>query len=193
MPVRLQEATDADAAAVAALRVAVARQLTAKHGRGTWSYVAESEWSVRADIMTSNVYVARYRGVVAATLRLSTKPPWLGDISFFEPVRTALYLTSMAVLPKFQGKGVGRACLLDVKRIAREWPADVIRLDAYDAAAGAGDFYRKSGYSEIRRAPYNGTPLIFFEYRLQPTDAEAGTAYLTPLPTFTPDLGPDAG
>lgn len=166
MVVKLEPAREKDAAGIAAVRVGVGRQLTEQYGRGTWSYVAESEWGVRADIMTSNVYVVRQAGTVAATLRLSTKPPWVGDISFFTPERTVLYLTSMAVAPKLQRSGIGRGCLEAVKRIATEWPANVVRLDAYDAPAGAGEFYRKAGWTEVHRAPYNGTPLIYFEWRV---------------------------
>ncbi len=165
MAVALEPARDKDAAGIAAVRMAVGRQLTEQYGRGTWSFVAESEWGVRADIMTSHVYVVRRAGTVAATLRLSTKPPWVGDISFYAPEPFALYLTSMAVSPSLQRSGIGRSCLEQVKRIAIEWPVRVVRLDAYDAPAGAGDFYRKAGWTEVHRAPYNGTPLIYFEWR----------------------------
>ena len=71
MRIHLQEARDDDAAAIAALRMATSRQLTAEYGQGTWSYAAETEWSVRADIITARVYIARYQGTLAATLRLS--------------------------------------------------------------------------------------------------------------------------
>ena len=46
---------------------------------------------------------------------------------------------------------------------ARKWPATAIRLDAYDAAYGAGDFYRKCGFREVGRATYRTEPLIYFE------------------------------
>lgn len=163
---RLEPAAEADAAAIAALRLAVARELTARYGRGTWSFAAESEAGVRADLLSSHVFIARHAGIVAATLRLSTRQPWLGAINYFTPADRPLYLTSMAVSPRLQRLGVGRQCLEDVKRVAHAWNADAIRLDAYDAPAGAGEFYRKSGYREVRRAPYNGTPLIFFELLL---------------------------
>ena len=40
----------------------------------------------------------------------------------------------------------------------RAWPADAIRLDAYDAAAGAGGFYAKFGCTEVGRVSYRDTP-----------------------------------
>jgi hypothetical protein len=49
------------------------------------------------------------------------------------------------------------------KKIVKEWPASAIFLDAYDAEAGAGEFYRKCGFREVGRASYRGAPLIYFE------------------------------
>ena len=72
----------------------------------------------------------------------------------------------MAVAPEMQGRGFGRLCIEEARRIGREWPADAIRLDAYDAAAGAGDFYRKCGFREVGRVVYRSTPLVYFEMLL---------------------------
>jgi GNAT superfamily N-acetyltransferase len=74
----------------------------------------------------------------------------------------------MAVLPTKQRQGLGRKLLTEVQRIAHAWPADAIRLDAHDAEAGAGGFYARCGYTEVGRAIYRGTPLIYYEQRLKP-------------------------
>ena len=47
--------------------------------------------------------------------------------------------------------------------LCKAWPADALCLDAYDADAGAGGFYRKCGFTEVGRATYRHTPLIYFE------------------------------
>ncbi len=57
----------------------------------------------------------------------------------------------------------------EVEKVARAWPADAIRLDAYDAKAGAGEFYAKCGLREVGRAKYKGNPLIYFEWILGPS------------------------
>jgi GNAT superfamily N-acetyltransferase len=75
-----------------------------------------------------------------------------------------LYLTGMAVCPDKQRKGLGRLCIDEALRIARKWPSDAIRLDAYDA--DAGEFYRKCGFREVGRALYRNVPLIYFEMLL---------------------------
>ena len=58
----------------------------------------------------------------------------------------------MAVDPSRQGTGVGRRCIAEAVTICRAWPADSLCLDAYDADAGAGEFYRKCGFTEVGRA-----------------------------------------
>jgi GNAT superfamily N-acetyltransferase len=69
----------------------------------------------------------------------------------------------MAVAPAVQRMGVGRALLEQAAAVAREWPGDAIRLDAYDAAAGAGGFYASCGYREVGRVTYRTVPLIYYE------------------------------
>jgi GNAT superfamily N-acetyltransferase len=99
-------------------------------------------------------------------LSLDTRKPWAIAPEYFTPVRKPLYLRDMAVAPAVQGHGVGRLLLAEVERVARAWPADAIRLDAYDGAAGAGTFYAKYGFKEMGRVVYRGTPLVYFELLL---------------------------
>jgi GNAT superfamily N-acetyltransferase len=114
----------------------------------------------------ATVYLARYRGKPIATLALSTRKPWAIDRAYFSAVKRPLYLTGMAVHPRVQGRGAGRACLEQAARFAREWPADSICLDAFDQAWGAGGFYAKCGYREVGRATYRAAPLIYYEMLL---------------------------
>ena len=89
-----------------------------------------------------------------STDRLTTRKPWAIDTRYFANSRTPLYLLAMAVTPAKQRQGIGRRCMEEAKRIARAWPADAIRLHAYDAAAGAGPFYARCGSTEVGRATY---------------------------------------
>ncbi|HEX7123429.1 MAG TPA: GNAT family N-acetyltransferase [Gemmatimonadaceae bacterium] len=161
----LERATPDDAAAIAMVRTAAADDLTTRFGVGHWSSLA-TERSVLSSMDSSSLWVMRQGREVIATLRLATRKPWAIDPSYFTRSQRPLYLTDMAVHPRVQRTGVGRRCLEDVQRIARAWPADAIRLDAYDAPAGAGPFYAKCGYREVGRATYRGTPLIYFEFLL---------------------------
>jgi hypothetical protein len=57
--------------------------------------------------------------------------------------------------------------MASVPALARAWPADAIRLDAYDGPAGAGPFYVKCGYRPTGRVTYRGTALVYFEQLLE--------------------------
>jgi GNAT superfamily N-acetyltransferase len=72
----------------------------------------------------------------------------------------------MAVAPELQREGVGRDLVRDAIAVARAWPRQAIRLDAHDAPAGAGGFYAKCGFREVRRVTYRTVPLIYFELPL---------------------------
>lgn len=50
--------------------------------------------------------------------------------------------------------------------MARAWPADGIRLDAYDAETGAGRCYAACGFEERGRVVYRANPLAYYELLL---------------------------
>jgi GNAT superfamily N-acetyltransferase len=155
-------ATAPDAASLAALRTSAADHLTDLFGHGHWSSRV-SEASVLRAIKASRVLVGRNRSGVVATLTLATKKPWAIDVAYFTRVEQALYLHDMAVTPRAQRRGIGRQMLEEAKEIAASWPAQSIRLDAYDADAGAGGFYGRCGFREVGRVTYRKTPLVYYE------------------------------
>ena len=158
-------ATPEDAVELAVLHTAASDELTRRFGQGAWSGSA-SEREILATMRLpkfSKKLIARARGRIIGTLRLATKKPWAIDVSYFTPVARPLYLVGMAVHPRHQGKAVGRALVEQAAVMARDWPGDAIRLDAWDAKAGAGEFYAKCGFRSAAHAKYKGTPLVYFE------------------------------
>ncbi len=111
----------------------------------------------------ANVIVARLGRTIVGTMVLGTRKPWAIDPAYFTPVARPLYLTGMAVHPAHQRKGIGRAMIHQSVRIAREWPAAAIRLDAFEGPAGAWPFYAKCGMREVGRRTYRTSPLVYFE------------------------------
>jgi GNAT superfamily N-acetyltransferase len=154
-----------DAPALAHLHTDVANELTRLHGRGPWS-LQTSEKSMLFAMRNSQVFVARQAGEIVATLRLTPRKPWAIDIKYFTDSRTPLYLIAMAVTPSRQRQGIGRRCLDEAGRVARSWQADALRLDAFEAKAGAEGFYARCGFTEVGRATYRSAPLIYFELLL---------------------------
>ena len=166
-PLNLKPASPDDAAALATLHTAVADELTRRYGRGPWSS-RTSERGVLHAMRTSKVFLARARDELVATLRLTTRKPWAIDTTYFAACHRPLYLIAMAVAPGRQRQGIGRWCLERAVQLARDWPADAIRLDAYDAQAGAGPFYARCGWTEVGRTSYRNAPLIYYELLLSP-------------------------
>jgi GNAT superfamily N-acetyltransferase len=162
MGIKLELANPDDADEVAALRCATAAKLTQQFGKGVWSGNVSNR-GVLLEMRRGKVFVARLASSIIATLTLSTRKPWAIDTKYFSPVEQALYLTSMAIVPDRQRTGLGSACVAAAATIANKWPADAIRLDAYDSPAGAGPFYKRCGFCEVGRATYRDTPLIYFE------------------------------
>jgi GNAT superfamily N-acetyltransferase len=164
MAIRLsfREANAEDVAEIVGLRNQTAIALTKRFGRGHWSSEV-TERGVRYEMRIGRTWIARRGRSMVATFRLGTRKPWAIDKSYFTEIKTPLYLTDMAVLPETQRKGVGRRCVKEIARLAREWPAGAVRLDAYDSEAGAGGFYQKCGFDRVGSVTYRGVPLIYYE------------------------------
>jgi ribosomal protein S18 acetylase RimI-like enzyme len=163
---KFRDATIDDVPAIAALQNAAAGALTARFGEGHWSSLVTERRALLSQ-RHAVVRVGTSAKHVITILRLATKKPWAIDVTYFTPVKRQLYLTGMAVSVAHQGRGLGRLALDDAEVVAREWPADAVRLDAYDAAAGAGGFYAKCGFQERGRVVYRGDPLVYYELLLR--------------------------
>ena len=165
MHLTFRDATLDDVAAIAGLQNSVAGALTARFGVGHWSSLGTERGAELAQ-RHARVRVGRSGKRILTVLRLAQKKPWAIDVSYFTPVKRPLYLTGMAVSVAHQGQGLGRVALEDARAVATKWPADAIRLDAYDAEAGAGDFYASCGFQERGRVVYKEVPLVYYELLL---------------------------
>ena len=165
MPLKFRDATADDVAAIAGLHNAVAGALTVRFGAGPWSTLVTERGTELAQ-RHARVRVGRDGRRIVTVLRLASRKPWAIDVRYFTPVKRPLYLTGMAVSVAHQGRGFGRLALEDACTVAEAWPADVIRLDAFDADAGAGGFYARCGFTPRGRVVYKGNPLVYYERRL---------------------------
>ena len=166
MPLSLRFATHDDADAIADLRNIVAEDLIRKYGPGHWGFMTTGKSVASGISPTSKVLVATKGGKLIGTLRLAKKKPWAIDPAYFTPVKFPIYLLDMCIRPSTQRKGHGDKMIKKALEVAKSWPSDSIRLDAYDTEAGAGEFYRKCGFRERGRVVYRKTPLIYYEWVL---------------------------
>lgn len=159
----IERAAAALAPEIASLRNDAADYLTKQYGRNYGSGHCTDRGVVADMKHGAVVYVARNKGGLLGTMTLATRKPWAIDPAYFADSQRPLYLTNMAVAPVHQRTGVGRALLAEARRIAATWPADAIRLDAFDTVSGAGEFYAKCGFREVGRKAYRAVPLIYYE------------------------------
>ena len=159
----ISSARASDAREIAALRTQVARDMTRRFGKGHWSE-CPSVALVRRQLRASDVMVARRDGHIVGTVRLAMTKQWAIDSGAFTPVKTALYVLGLAVAPQARGLGIGRALMQAAKARAREWGAQALWLDAYDNAAGAGDFYLACGFRKVGPSTISEVPLIYYEW-----------------------------
>ena len=132
-------ATESDALALNDLHAEVSEDLTRRYGPGSWSTVGRAR-SALFDTRFTRTVIALSGTTIAGTLHLQTKKPWAIDTAYFTPVEKALYLTGMAVAPAWQRQGIGRSLIAEAAKQARAWPANALRLDAFNADAGTGGF-----------------------------------------------------
>lgn len=165
-PLTFADATEADLVELQQLHAAATTALTARFGEGPWSKDVFGR-TLGITPARNQLRVGRCNGRIVTSLRLQTKKPWVIDVTYFTSVARPLYLTGMAVHPDSQRRGLGRLALEDAHAVAAAWPADAIRLDVYDAPAGAGPFYAKCGYAERGRVTYRGIPHIYDECLLR--------------------------
>lgn len=162
---RFRDALEDDVPHIAALLNTTAGALTARFGDGHWSGVT-TERGVAFAFRHARIRVGCIGRRIITTLRLAKKKPWAIDVAYFTPVARPLYLTGMAVAVASQRQGWGRLALADACLTARNWPTNAIRLDAYDAEAGAGGFYAACGFEARGGKDYKSVPLLYFELLL---------------------------
>jgi ribosomal protein S18 acetylase RimI-like enzyme len=160
-PLALQIATVDEAGEIAEFRNEVACHMAMIWGTNAPSLTTDK--GVLSAMKTGDIYIARQNNKIIASLTFTLKKPWAIDRSYFKPSVKPLYLLSMAVAPDMQSQGIGRRVLDIACDIAKQLGSDAIRLDAFDKESGAGEFYRKCGFTEVGRARYREAALIYYE------------------------------
>src|SRR5262245_1606348 len=101
--ISISVAKRAEAGALAAVRTAVAQDMTRRFGEGHWS-ARPTRAEVARQLRASQVLVARRDGEIIGTVRLMrTSFPATIDTRAFTPVAEAFYVLGLAVAPHCRG------------------------------------------------------------------------------------------
>jgi len=162
-------ATPADAEELAAIRNAVAADQLQRFGLKSFNTTSRG---ILCDLRWGQILIARRKNPkakgdqIVSSLLLVRKKPWAIDVSYFTPVEHPLYVRAMNTLPSLQRRGAGRRLLKFALTFVKPGGCDALRLDAFDAPHGAGDFYLKCGWAPRGRALFRNIPHLYFEHLL---------------------------
>jgi GNAT superfamily N-acetyltransferase len=160
---RIARAFPKDARSIAALRTAVAEEMTRRHGHGHWS-ACPTKAEVTRQLRASHVLVAHDGADIVGTVRLATANPQVFDSAAFTPVQSPLYVLGLAVAPERRKQGIGRQLIEAAKAVARARPAQALWLDAYDSEVGAGPFYLRCGFRRVGPGEHRAVSLMYYEW-----------------------------
>jgi len=96
--------------------------------------------------------------------RVEGEPAGIGGVRFLDTA--AAEVKSMYVSPTFRGRGLARALLTELERIAREHDCARVQLDTSDYLTAAVALYRAAGYREVPAYNENAKANLWFERRL---------------------------
>jgi ribosomal protein S18 acetylase RimI-like enzyme len=103
-------------------------------------------------------------GGVLLLARVGGEPAGLGGVRHLDT--DVAEVKSMYVAPAFRGRGVARALLSELERIASEHGCRATRLDTSDYLTEAVGLYRAAGYREVPAYNENPKASLWFERQL---------------------------
>ncbi len=105
------------------------------------------------DANNMDVYAVKLNAELVGTftIRITIPPGYqkYGDITWQNPQLSAFYIHRLAVLPFYQGKGIGTWCLEEIEKLAVTHNYFAVRLDAVKTNRKLLKFYKKSGYKQV--------------------------------------------
>ncbi|MBV6623935.1 MAG: GNAT family N-acetyltransferase [Rivularia sp. (in: Bacteria)] len=105
------------------------------------------------DTNKMDIYAIKLDSELVGTFTIETKMPSgylkYGNINWQNPSLAAFYIHRLAVMPFFQGKGIGTWCLHEIENLAINRNYSALRLDAVKTNQKLLKFYEKSGYKKV--------------------------------------------
>lgn len=80
---------------------------------------------------------------------------------------TELLLNNIAVLPRYKGKGIGKALMAFCEEYAQATGCDAIQLYTHQLMTENIDLYKRLGYQETHRATENGFARVYMRKPIQ--------------------------
>ncbi|MBV9387233.1 MAG: GNAT family N-acetyltransferase [Chroococcidiopsidaceae cyanobacterium CP_BM_ER_R8_30] len=137
--------------------------------------------SMLKDAMSLEVYALTIGEAQVGTFMLETTSSVplsyikYGSIRWQVKDASAVYVHKLAVLPAWQGQGLGTWCLRTIERLAGQRDCNTVRLDAVKTHPRLLSFYASQGYQQVGELIYNSdlwVDAFVFEKVLMPDGFE---------------------
>jgi len=138
--VQVRRATVEDAAAISRLLLAAFGAIRERYTDDGFADVTPNEQIIAERFEEGALWVAEVDGRVVGSVSLIKEPE-------------GLYVRSMAVLPQFQGRGIGHKLLDTLDEYAAGTGVNRIFLYTLPFRLGARELYEKHGYTWVRDTP----------------------------------------
>lgn len=161
----LKKATDSDFVTLHNILVVCGEHMFKSLKLRHWYPYASLE-KFKEKVKYSDVYCVFENEKMVATFSLSTTPRDYYKLSMWQDQNAkAIYLGNLGILPELQGKGLGKWCLNEVEKIAKEMNCKAIRFDCVEKHPWLSNFYEKLGFARkcIVNMPEPTGNLICFE------------------------------
>ncbi len=129
----IQPAAESDVKSIAGIVKKSFVQYCNAIGIDTMEALQESEQDVRRDLLHKHVYVAYWEGIPVGSLRVEIK----GEKA---------YISRFAILPEYQGLGIGSEMLSFAEKSLVSSPAEMVELYSAVENSRLKDFYLSKGY-----------------------------------------------
>jgi GNAT superfamily N-acetyltransferase len=150
-PPTLRRAGDADATAITELVAAAYRHYEPLIGRTPLPMLVHYAEAVREH----EIWILEADGELVGVIELEPRPD-------------QLWVENVAVMPAWQGRGLGRRLLHHAEDEARRHGIGALGLLTNERYLDNIAMYTRHGYRETHRVPHRGTDLVYFRKELDP-------------------------
>lgn len=131
-----------------------------KHGLEHWIPVYQNE-RIKEDIDNKQVYVVECNNKIVGNFILTDKIN-----SLWKTDNNAIYLSKLAVIPRYSGKGIGKSCMKFIEENAKNQGYRNVRFDVYDKSVNTIAFYKKLDYVVVDTANTRRFKVLLMEKRI---------------------------
>lgn len=138
-----------------------------KAGIDQWDNEYPNTQTITDDVENCDLHLCICDGEIAAAFALNREvEEEYKTASWEKPKAHFIAMHRLCVSPGLERRGIGRACMLEIERFAKENGFDAIRLDTFSKNTKALPMYESLGFKAVGEAFWSKGRFIIFEKNL---------------------------